>query len=394
MTRKDKTLLLLTYRFPPILGPQEVRWFYFLVNLAQRGWQIDVLTTDPNALHCVRDESLLDNWVPSARVFRIPAGPFLRRGHERPMLEWPPIALFIGRPVADRANLIISSVPPNFSPHVAAALLSRSTGRPWVADYGDPWVLNPLYQTSSWHRRVAAWLERTLLRMTRRVIVTTEAARQAYLRYASGMPASHFVVVPCGYPATLYRALETMPFDSFALVYTGSFYPGLRGPEQFFEALIRLGDSAPDVWIVGASLSPWKHWLAHPVLAQKVKVMAYVPHREAIRLQKSAPALLLIGNRSPLQIPGKLYEYIGARRPILAIQNGPEDASGHLVQSLHRGVVVPNESEAIAEILARFQDDWAKGKLDKQFDLCERPEWSWEVLTDAVEDILVEAMDT
>ncbi|MCS7179001.1 MAG: glycosyltransferase [Anaerolineae bacterium] len=388
----DKTLLLLTYRFPPIVGPQELRWFYFVVNLAQRGWRVYVLTTDPDFLQGARDESLMDIWVPPAKVFQIPPGPFLRRGHERPMLEWPPAAFFVGRALARQANVIISSVPPNFSPHLAAALLSRGTRRPWVADYGDPWVLNPLYQVSPWHRRMAAILERALLRRTRRVIVTTEAARYAYQRYIPELPVSHVVVVPCGYPAAIYRALEATPFEPFTLIYTGGFYPGLRSPENLFEALIRLGDSAPDLWIVGASLSPWKHWLTHPVLAQKVKAIPYVPHQEAIRLQKSASALLMIGNRSPLQIPGKLYEYIGARRPILAIQNGPEDLSSHLVQLLHRGVVVPNEPEAIAETLARFQDDWTKGKLDKQFDLCERPEWSWEVLTDALEGILVEAM--
>lgn len=387
-----KELLLLTYCFPPVAGPQEIRWFYFLVNLARRGWRVCVLTTDPNALSGVRDEHLLESWPPSAKVLRMAPGPFLRRGRERPMLEWPPAALLAGWRLAREAAVLISSVPPNFSPHVAAALLSRGTGRPWVADYGDPWVLNPLYQAAPWHRRMTMVLERLLLRMTRRVMVTTEATRRAYQGYIPDLPVAHFTVVPCGYPAALYRALDAEPLQSFTVVYTGGFYPSLRSPKAFFQALAKLGEHAPQVLFVGASLSPWESWLTHPVLAHKVRVMAHVPNHEAARLQKRATVLLMIGNRSSLQIPGKLYEYIGGRRPILALQSGPEDVSGALVQSLHRGLVVPNEPSAIAEALAQLQADWAKGRLDEGFDLDERLEWSWETLTDVVEHILVEAM--
>lgn len=387
-----KELLLLTYRFLPVAGPQELRWFYFLVNLARRGWRVSVLTTDPTALSSVRDERLLKSWPPSAKIHRMVPGPSLRRGRERPMLEWPLAALLAGWRFAREAGVLISSVPPNFSPHVAAALLSRGTGCPWVADYGDPWVLNPLYQAASWHRQMAEGLERLLVRMTRRVMVTTEATRRAYQGYVPDLPAAHFTVVPCGYPATLYRTLDAEPFESFTVVYTGGFYPGLRSPEALFQALAQLGEHAPQVLIVGASLSPWESRLAHPVLVHKVRVITYVPHHEAARLQKRATVLLMIGNRSPLQIPSKLYEYVGARRPILALQSGPEDASGALVQSLNRGLVVPNEPTAIAETLAQLQADWANGRLDEQFDLDERPEWSWETLTDAVEHILVEAM--
>jgi glycosyltransferase involved in cell wall biosynthesis len=388
-----KRLLLLTYRFPPVAGPQEIRWLYFLVNLAQRGWQICVLTADPTAVRGVWDESLLEYWPPSAKIIYTRPGPFLRRGNERPMLEWPLMALRAGWGLAKRSDILISSVPPNFSPHLAAALLSRGTGCPWVADYGDPWVFNPLYRATRWHRQIAEVLERLLLRMTKRVMVTTEATSRAYQSYVPDLPPNHFTVVPCGYPAALYRTLSDVePFESFTLVYTGGFYPGLRSPEAFFEALIQLGERAPQVLIAGASLSAWESKLTHPVLTQKVRVMPYMPHREAARLQRRATILLLIGNRSPWQIPGKLYEYIGARRPILALQNGPEDASGAVIHSLQRGLVVPNEPEAIAEAIAQLQDVWENGRLDEQFDLSERPEWSWEVLTDVVEDILLEAM--
>ncbi|MFN3763566.1 MAG: hypothetical protein ACK4WK_10250, partial [Anaerolineae bacterium] len=91
-----KELLLLTYRFLPVAGPQEIRWFYFLVELARRGWQIRVLTTHPDAFSGVRDESLLKSWPPSAKILWMAPGPFLSRGRERPMLEWPLVTLLAG----------------------------------------------------------------------------------------------------------------------------------------------------------------------------------------------------------------------------------------------------------------------------------------------------------
>ncbi len=78
-----------------------------------------------------------------------------------------------------------------------------------------------------------------------------------------------------------------------------------------------------------------------------------MPHEEALQLESSSHILLLIKHINPDYkgiVPGKLYEYIGVRRPVLALV--PNGEAARLITDLRRGIVAPQDDEhTIAKIL-------------------------------------------
>ena len=94
-------------------------------------------------------------------------------------------------------------------------------------------------------------------------------------------------------------------------------------------------------------------------------------------MERRSHILLVIKHVDPEyrgMVPGKLYEYIGARRPILGLL--PEGEAASLVADLRRGeVVAPDDPHAVASALGGFFDRFEAGVLDSSYDLTARPEF-------------------
>jgi len=137
-----------------------------------------------------------------------------------------------------------------------------------------------------------------------------------------------------------------------------------------------LGDLDYELLIAGERAGPER-------LPPQVRFLGFVPRRRALALQKGASILLFLGNRSPepqAQLPAKLFEYLAAGRPILAIRYDPGDFAAKLVQRWRRGPVVENRPEAIAGAIREDQVLWLRGQLEQQFDLAPHLEYSWDQL--------------
>jgi len=102
-----------------------------------------------------------------------------------------------------------------------------------------------------------------------------------------------------------------------------------------------------------------------------------LPHSETLRLERESHILLLVKYSNPVydgMVPGKLYEYIGARRPILGLV--PEGEAKSLIDELRRGETAPlDDPELVANAILRMYDHYAEGKLEDAYDLSPRPEF-------------------
>jgi glycosyltransferase involved in cell wall biosynthesis len=100
-----------------------------------------------------------------------------------------------------------------------------------------------------------------------------------------------------------------------------------------------------------------------------VRLRDYVPHAEAIEAMRAGDALVLIKHVEPRfrgLVPGKLYEYMGAGRPILALV--PESEAADLVRDLDWGEVAPpDDVEAIAAALLRLVEHKRAGRLGRAY---------------------------
>ena len=103
-------------------------------------------------------------------------------------------------------------------------------------------------------------------------------------------------------------------------------------------------------------------------LGDRLELIPYVPRRRSLELQRDSEALLLLipeaAGRGKGVLSGKVFEYLAAERPVLAVVP-PDGAAAGLIRETGAGVVAPPEDvEAIAQALAELHGGWRDGELN------------------------------
>ncbi|MFO0295019.1 MAG: glycosyltransferase [Rhodospirillales bacterium] len=375
-----RRLLLVTFHFPPRNAIAAVRTGKFARYLIAQGWDVRVIAADaptPETLPPeIRDDRVLRAPCRATRAYGATgAGPArdepssLRRrlgmlraavcdlpdSHRRWRREAHARAdRFLG---AWRPDIVYASAPPA-SALLVARILARRLGVPWIAEFRDLWTGNPYYEFPAWRRRLEASWERRVVRDAA-ALVTVSATWRDALRAAYGKPV---VLAMNGFaPEDMPPDLpaEAQAGETLRILHTGTIYPGFRDPAPLFAAVARLGErrGAVEIAFAGEGLGTVADSAAAAGIADRVRILPPVAHREALRLQSRADILLHLQWNDPREagtISGKLFEYLGARRPVLGL--GYEH--GEVARLLHahgRGIVL-NDPETIAARLRLWID--------------------------------------
>jgi glycosyltransferase involved in cell wall biosynthesis len=150
------------------------------------------------------------------------------------------------------------------------------------------------------------------------------------------------------------------------ITHTGSFF-GKRDPKPFLEALASSNVDAV-ARFVGGFRSADREWAIQRGLGARVELFPYVPRRRSLELQRDSEALLLLipeaGGRGRGVLSGKVYEYLAAERPILAVV--PTDgAAAELLRATGAGVVVaPDDIAGMRQALVGLEASFRAGTLD------------------------------
>jgi glycosyltransferase involved in cell wall biosynthesis len=401
-----KRVLLVTYHYPPLTGSGVYRPLRLSKYLPRVGWDVTVLTVSQRA-RLPKDPALLREVPSQVRVERTPSLEprvpllLLRRIGLRRLVErvqpwfmvpddqlgWTPFARARGRRLLARTphQAIVSTAGP-YSAHLVGLGLSRSSGLPWVADFRDEWTTNPYLSgryPSAWHRRLNRRLERRVLEAADRVTCVSEPWLAALARAAPDCPSTKFACLPNGYDAEHFPRREDRAADRFRIVYTGAFY-GHRCPAPFLEALRRVVESGwipeanCEVVFMGGGVDAARVGQRFgQAVARMLRVVAQRPHFEALELLQRAALLLLVvppeggtGNHT-----GKLFPYLAAGRPILALAP-PGNVAAELVLRSRSGIVAdPDDPAAIQAGLRSAHEAWKRGvALDQDRALIERYE--------------------
>jgi glycosyltransferase involved in cell wall biosynthesis len=164
-----------------------------------------------------------------------------------------------------------------------------------------------------------------------------------------------------------FAGLEYLRTDRFRLTHTGSFF-GHRDPKPFLRALKASALDEVTIRFVGDFRPGDREYLDSLELADRVELIDYVPRRESLRLQRESDALLLLipeaRGRGRGVLSGKVFEYLAAERPILAVVP-PDGAAAQLIRDTGAGVVAaPEDEEAIRDALLSLHERWRAGELD------------------------------
>ncbi len=402
---KGKRLLMIINFFPPAAGGGVYRPLSFVKYLARASWQITVVTPRPgefwisdpeleaqipDGVRVVRTGSLSAsrglNRLGRGRSRRSSGGFGLLRSFGEIFLVpdtyigWIPFAVREAEKLCgEKAFDIVYSTSPPDSSHLAARRISRRFGLPWVADFRDPWIAlhlrrppTPLH--ASWHRR----LERRALEADA-VLVTTQWHGEM-LR--SRFPDSRIELIPNGYDEEDFEGVGGFepPARPFTILHGGMLTLG-RTIGPFLEGLSLFTGENPEarndlrVIFLGGRESRNEELTVEAGLGDIVSFEDNVSHAECVRRECSSHVLLLIKHddeRYRGLVPGKLYEYLGARRPILAVV--PDSEAADIVRDTHRGEVAPiGDARAIADGIATMYRLFRDGSLDSAYALNELP---------------------
>jgi glycosyltransferase involved in cell wall biosynthesis len=370
----SRRLLVAPYYYPPFPGSGN-RWPTIAKYLRNEGHEVTILATDAYGR--------LDDDEEERHIIRVPdirSSPKLRRllrrgplsqagvdgdeGEQTALLTkvlvpdinavtWLPAALRAARRAIDDVDCLITSSPPE-SVHLLGLLLGRR--RPaWVAEFRDGWTFEPLrapFPTEP-QRRLNGWLERRVVTSADITVgVTKPIADDLSARF--GVEARY---VPNGWDP------EQLPFDvapstiaqadegEVRVVYTGSLGQR-RDLEPFLKALMLVRDEGLPVRLLLAgrlSTSEQNRLLQADVVAG-VHFEGTMSRPLALQLQRSADALLLVTSHNKSEATAKVFEYLGAGRPIIALAG--ENEAARIVRSAAAGIVVAlDDVDAIADAL-------------------------------------------
>ena len=267
-------------------------------------------------------------------------------------------------------DAIYSSSPP-YTCALIGRNTKRQTGLPWVVSFRDPWT-EFLTTPDRWF--LPAAIDRSLERSVFTEADEVECAWQGIVEDAIGkypqLDRAKFHHVPNGFDSADFPEVAYERNDVFTITYTGSMY-GRRTPRALLEALHqlreqgRLQPSDLHLRFVGRFGDEVHQMLEDSPFWPRVELVGYIPHSESIAyLMRSEMSLLIVdeAKESAEIVPGKVYEYMGVGRPILAL--APADSAiERLIKETGAGFSCPqSDVTAIADALMTAMDRWKGAK--------------------------------
>ncbi|WP_241502311.1 glycosyltransferase family 4 protein [Hymenobacter glacialis] len=405
-------LLVITYYWPPSGGAGVQRCLKFVKHLGSFGVEATVLTVDAaQATYPVRDESLLAEVPAGLRVIRtattepfesykkltgraVPYGGFANEGKPgllQKALRFVRGNLFIPDPrrgwnrhalaaveqllaAGEQFDAVLTSSPPHSTQLIGLELQKRH-GLRWLADLRDPWT-DIYYYKDLHHTPFAAWLdaryERQVLTQADAVLVTSPETKRLFLAKLPDLPSAKFHVLPNGYDESDFRLPSQFPTDCLRITHTGTITE-LYHIGRLLEAVAACASRHPDVPVrlrfVGQVSAELRRQIEGVGLLPVTEFLAFVPHEESVRHLMAATVLLMAIPDVPRNfgiLPGKVFEYLAANKPILCVGPAGSDAD-NLLQECAAGHALPYEDVGL--MLETLEGLVAQWRINPNLDL-------------------------
>ena len=399
-----KRVLVITYYWPPAGGPGVQRWLKFVTYFKEFG--IDPIVFIPDNPHYpITDESIgselpegiqiirfpikepygFANLISKKKITQVSSGIITKQKQSvlEKVLLWirgnffipdarigwvKPSINFLRNFIADHhVEAIITSGPPH-SLHLIGKSLKEETGIKWVADFRDPWTTIHYHKSLRLTKRAQKKhiaLESEVLTKADHIVVTSATTKKEFQKITQ----TPIEVITNGYDSNDNFKLN---LDiKFTLSHIGTLLSN-RNPIVLWEALSELCSENPEfskdllIQLAGSVSDAILISIQKYGLMDQCIVLGYLSHQKAIQLQYNSQVLLLIEMNLPETkaiIPGKLFEYLAAKRPILAI--GPVDSDVEkIIEETNSGSYFDySEREKLKKQIGLFYSEYREGHL-------------------------------
>ena len=391
-------VLIITYYWPPAGGSGVQRWLKFVKYLQEFGVEPVVYTVD-NANYPKDDKTLLNEipenieilkqpiWEPTDLLFwkkkksnksgisNVSKGGLLSfiRGNffiPDPKIFWvkPSVKFLQGFLKSNKIDVIISTGPPH-SMHLIAQKLHQKNKIKWIADFRDPWTnlyYNKDFNQLSFVKKKHKNLEKTVLQNADCLVTVSNTLKNEFARIARRVE-----VITNGFDDEVLNTKSISLDKEFSISYVG-LLPQQSNPKTFFKIISDICSENKDfkkdlkLNFIGDISDEVKTELQNNHLIEKSNFVGYVHHKEAIAYQKKAQVLLLLipnVEKSEGILTGKLFEYLTANRPILALAPTQGDLS-KILKDTNSGVVINfDDKEKLKTKILEFYQQYKEGNL-------------------------------
>ncbi|EDM44040.1 hypothetical protein SCB49_10632 [unidentified eubacterium SCB49] len=392
-----KKVLVITYYWPPAGGPGVQRWLKFVKYFPDNGIQPYVYIPE-NPHYPLKDASFTSEIPTEATIIKRPirepygvAKLFSKKNTQKmssgiitpknpsflsklmlfvrgnlfvpdARVGWvkPSVSFLEKYLVEHNIDTVITTGPPH-SLHLIGLKLKKKLAITWLADFRDPWTTihyhSSLRLTASSEKKHKA-LEHTVLNTADQITVTSPTTKKEF----EAITKKPISVITNGFEALSFKKVQ---LDSkFSMAHIGSLLTE-RNPIVLWQVLKELKEEHPtfsndfSLILAGVVSEEVIKSINNFNLQDQLDVKGYVSHEEALQLQRSSQLLLLLEMDKPETkaiIPGKLFEYLQARRPIVAIGPQGSDIDGVLNETKSGLFFTPQNKEALkSHILASYK---------------------------------------
>lgn len=448
-----RSVMAITYSFPPMRGSGSIRNLKFISGLDRLGWKIRVLTVQQRYCSDVASSALMESTPEGIEIVRTKCfytqdfvvrlkhfftnktseekkhslsennsndNEKVRENRSKSKTQrlkdfitdaitipdkevgWLPFGLFAGMKSLQRTRVdVVYAVGKPWTGFFIGYFLKRIYKIPLVIDFMDPWTQNPFNPSKGrLLDKVQSFLEEFIVKHADLVIANTEELGIDFIKRLKASE-DNVRVLTCGYDENdfpLKKNYDGNRNRKLVVTHIGTFY-GERNPVPFLKAVKHLINQQliPKETIrinfIGSQLvtdPQLPSLLLELSTADVLYQESWVPHRKAIDYLYASDILLLVQPKTCLQIPAKLYEYIFVQKPILAISE-KNGATDNIINREGWGKSTENDVNEISNALYEFYCRFQAGELLNYVNPKNIPHYSVSELSLKLQSILFEA---
>ena len=351
-----KKVLVITYYWPPSGGAGVQRWVKFIKYFKDQNINPFIISVDPDfASYPLIDNSLTNDIPDNTNVYltktnepyslykkinnnQTPYAGFANEGRPNFFQKiarfirgnffipdsrkgWNNFAYKKAVEILEKENIdtVITTSPPH-STQLIGLKLKETQNIKWIADLRDPWTDIYYYKSmlhTKWAKQKDLNYEKRVIEKSDKVVVVSDSIKQLLLNKSNLVQESKIHIIPNGFDEDDFLVSSKNNNNKFLLSYVGTITKDY--PLDFIKNSI--SNLNINLEFTGKADEPTKL-----LLNEVASFNNHVKHKESINLLLASDMLLLvipkISNNKGI-LTGKLFEYLGARKPILCI--GPTD---------------------------------------------------------------------
>lgn len=397
-----KKALIITYYWPPAGGSGVQRWLKFVKYFRDFGIEPIVYTVE-NPNYPILDESLQNDVPENVEVLKLPiwepnnvlsffgkkktesAGflnpnpSFLGKMLQNVRANYfiPDARMFWIKPSVNylkkylsenKIDVVITTGPPH-SLHLIGLKLKQHLNIKWIADFRDPWTeIDYFHQLPLSEKAIKKhhYLEQEVLKNADAVLVVGKTMKENYVDFNPNT-----FTITNGFDGEIADSKEVLD-AKFTLTHIGLMNAD-RNAKMLWEVLAEICEERESfkqdfqLKLIGKLDPSVLNDISKYKLESNVEIINYLSHKEVIQFQKKAQVLLLVVNDVPSAkgiITGKIFEYLMAKRPILAIAPTRGDLA-EILNSTNAGVTIDFEDrEQLKTNIVNLYSQFKKGELE------------------------------